>query len=79
MTHPLSNHKANQDRQQERSAHWGSTPTVRCLGGFSDGNLKPFFDEIGQDFHILHNEIRTIPASLLERCLASGARFERVL
>lgn len=75
----LSNEQAHEQRQAQRKNHWGDNPKVRCLGGFADGNLKIFFDELDQDYVIAHNEVRTIPAALLERCINSGGKFERVL
>jgi hypothetical protein len=59
---------------------WPDPARVACLngGGWSDGNLKPFFDELGQNFRIDGGEIRTLPLWLMERCIASGARFELV-
>jgi hypothetical protein len=72
-----SNAHADNQRRGER-ASWPDPVTVRCLGGFQDGNLKPFFDDLGQNFKIEHNETRELPLWLLERCISSGGRFERV-
>jgi hypothetical protein len=75
-----SNEKATEQRRDER-ARWGDPARVRCIspGGFFDGNLKGFFEQIGQDPKIDTNEIRELPAWLLERCINSGGQFEVVL
>lgn len=80
MKQELSNEHTNRQRREERAAHWGDPARVRLVtpGGWFDGSLKPYFDAIGQDFVILHNEVRELPADLLERCITSGAQFERV-
>jgi hypothetical protein len=51
---------------------------VRAVESFSDGNLEPFFVQYGYSGLWAANEVRHIPGWLLQRCLNSGGKFERL-
>jgi hypothetical protein len=75
-TKNLNAHEVEAQRADER-ARWPKR--VRFSEHFFDGALIPAFEAIDQDPHIQRNEIRELPAELLEKCIQSGAKVEPVL
>jgi hypothetical protein len=51
--------------------------TFRAVAFFSDGNLREAMEKYGYVCEWKMNEVRSLPAWLIKRCIQSGAELDR--
>lgn len=49
----------------------------RAISPFSDGNLREGMEKYGYSVEWRMNEVRSLPAWLIKRCVQSGAELDR--